>query len=107
MQTIPLQSVPNQQLQIVLGGQNCQISVYVRSTWIFMDLNVNGTDISIATLARNAVALVPTAYLGFSGQLAFFDTQGATDPVYTGLGTRYQLAYFTAAELASGQVTNG
>jgi hypothetical protein len=33
-------------------------------------------------------------YLGFIGDLAFFDTQGMTDPDWTGLGSRYILGYF-------------
>ena len=44
-------------------------------------------------LCLNLVGLVRSAYLGFIGQLAFFDTQGTSDPDYSGLGTRYQLVY--------------
>jgi hypothetical protein len=101
MQQIALQAVPSQQLQIVLAGQNCQIAVYQRSTGLYVDLNVNGTDISIGVLALDLNPLVPTAYLGFAGNLLFVDTQGSTDPTYSGLGARYQLLYLTAADYAS------
>lgn len=100
MLQIPLQPVPSQQLQIVLGGQNCQIAVYMLGTHIFVDLNVNGADISIAVIARDGISLVPTAYLGFVGNLIFVDTQGSSDPTFDGLGLRYQLLYVTAADLA-------
>jgi hypothetical protein len=93
MLTVPLQPVPSQQLQIVLGGQNCQIAVYLLGEHLFVDLNSNGADISIAVRARDAVSLVPTAYLGFVGDLIFTDTQGASDPTFDGLGSRYQLVY--------------
>lgn len=101
MQQIPLQAVPSQQLQIVLGGQNCQIAVYERSNGLYVDLTVNGTLISTAILALNLVPLVPTVYLGFAGNILFVDTLGTTDPTYTGLGARYQLLYLTAADYAS------
>lgn len=100
MQQIALQPVPSQQLQIVLAGQNCQIAVYQKNRGIFVDVNVNGADISTGIIARDAVPLVPTTYLGFVGNLLFTDTQGTDDPSYEGLGSRFQLIYITAAEYA-------
>lgn len=97
---VPLQSVPSQQLQIVLGGQNCQIAVYLLGAFLFVDVNVNGADISTAVLAMNMVPLVPTVYLGFAGNLVFLDTQGNSDPTYDGLGARYQLLYLTESDYA-------
>jgi len=104
MLQIALQPVPSQQLQIVLAGQNCQIALYLKGSNLYVDLNVNGADISVGVIAYDAVPLVPTAYLGFSGQLIFTDTQGSNDPTYDGLGSRYQLIYLTAAEVASAQL---
>jgi hypothetical protein len=97
---VPLQPVPAQQLQIVLGGQNCQIAVYLRGANLYVDVNSNGADISTGVLAMNMVPLVPCIYFGFAGNLVFIDTQGTSDPVYTGLGSRYQLLYLTAADYA-------
>lgn len=93
MQTIALQPVPSQQLQVVLGGQNCQIAVYLKGENLFVDVNSNGVDISIAVIARDVIPLVPTTYLGFVGNLIFTDTQGSSDPTFDGLGSRYQLVY--------------
>lgn len=100
MQQLALQSIPSQQLQAILAGQNCQIAIYQKGEHIYADLNSNGSDISIAVLARDAVPLVPTTYLGFQGNLIFTDTQGTNDPTYDGLGSRYQLVYLTADEYA-------
>lgn len=97
---VALQPVPSQQLQIVLGGQNCQIAVYLRGTALYVDLNVNGADISTGVLALNLIPLVPTVYFGFAGNLVFLDTLGTNDPTYDGLGSRYQLLYLTAADYA-------
>lgn len=101
MLQIPIQPVPSQQLQVVLAGQNCQIAIYLRGTNLYVDLNVNGLDIAIATLAQDVNALNPISYSTFQGQLMFTDTQGTSDPTYDGLGSRYQLVYLTAAEYAS------
>lgn len=101
MLQIPIQPVPSQQLQVVLGGQNCQIAIYQKPQGIFVDINVNGVDISIATLAQDVNALNPITYSSFQGNLIFTDTQGPSDPEYTGLGSRYQLVYLTAEEYAA------
>jgi hypothetical protein len=100
MLSIPLQPVPSQQLQIVLGEQNCQISVYLKGTAIYVDTAVNGTNISTAVAALDVVPLVPIAYTGFLGNLLFTDTQGNNNPTYDGLGGRYQLLYLSDAEYA-------
>ena len=98
---ITLQAVPSQQVQTVLAGQQCQISVYVKNQCMFLDLTVNGVNIIYAVQCKNLVSLIPTAYLGFTGWLMFLDTQGSDDPVYTGLGSRWQLLYLTQEDLTT------
>lgn len=93
---IPLQPVPSQTLNVVLSGQNCIINVYLKTTGIFVDVTANNALISSGVIAHDAVPLVPTAYLGFVGNLMFIDTQGNSDPTFDGLGSRYQLLYSTA-----------
>lgn len=95
---VPLQPVPSQQLQVVLGGQNCQIAVYLIGSFLYVDLAVNNSDISTAVLALNGVFLVPTVYFGFIGNLIFVDTAGSSDPTYDGLGSRYVMLYVTEAD---------
>ena len=108
MLQIPIQPVPSQQVLVVLGGQNCLINIYQKGSRIFVDLNSNGTSMCIAALAHNAVPLdACNAYDGFQGNLYFIDTQGADDPQYTGLGSRWQLVYLTAAEAALAEIPNG
>jgi hypothetical protein len=97
-QTVPLQPVANQTTQIVLAGQNCQISVYQAPAALFMDLLVNDAPIRLGQICQNRNRIVRYLYLGFSGDLIFVDTQGSDDPVYTGLGSRFQLIYLTTAE---------
>ena len=99
MQLIPIQPKPSQVTSIVLANQNCQISLYSKSTGIFFDLIVNDVTILSARMVRNAVPLVRQKYLGFVGDLVVIDTQGKSDPEYTGLGTRYLLYYLEASDL--------
>lgn len=101
MQQINLQSVPSQHLQIVLDRQNCAISVYVKMQCMFFDLSVGGSQIAVAIQCKNLVSLVPTSYLGFSGHLVFYDTQGTSDPIYTGLGSRWVLLYLDEEDLST------
>ncbi len=101
MQQISLQPVPSQQVQVVLDGQTCAISIYVKNQCMFFDLAVNGVQIAYAVQCKNLVSLVPTAYLGFSGWLVFMDSQGSSDPVYTGLGARWVLLYLDEADLVT------
>lgn len=98
-QTIPLQPVPSQTLQVVLDGQQCAISVYTKNQCMFFDLALSGNPIAYAVQAKNLVSLVPTAYLGFSGWLVFVDTQGSEDPQYAGLGTRWVLVYLDESDV--------
>lgn len=101
MQEISLQAVPSQTVQAILGSQMCSISVYVKNQCMFFDLAVNGSQVATAIQCKNLVNLVPTAYLGFAGWLVFYDThtQGESDPMYTGLGERWQLLYLTQEDI--------
>lgn len=100
MQIIPLQAVPSQILQVTLAGQNAQINVYQKAFGLFCDLYVNNALIIGGVLCENLNRIVRSAYLGFIGDLAFFDTQGESDPVYSGMGARYQLAYLEVSDLS-------
>ena len=99
MLTIPLQATPSQSLSVVCAGQNCQINVYQKSTGLYLDLYVSNSPIITATICLDRVRLVRESYLGFIGDLVFADTQGETDPVYSGLGSQYAFLYLEAADL--------
>ena len=100
MQTIPLQPVPSQTVKVVLANQNCQITLRHQTQGLFADVVADGVTLTSTTIARDAVPIMPRDYLAFAGNLVFVDTQGADDPTYTGLGSRFQLVYLTAEEYA-------
>lgn len=95
--TIPLSATPAQTLSVYLGAQRCRINVYQRLTGLFVDLYVNDVAVITGVLALNLVKVVREAYRGFAGDIFFLDTQGADDPTYDGLGSRYQLVWDDAA----------
>lgn len=100
MQTIPLQPVPAQTVKVVLANQDCQITLRHQAQGLFADVVADGVTLTSATIARDAIPIMPRDYLAFSGNLLFIDTQGAEDPTYLGLGSRFQLVYLTAEEYA-------
>lgn len=93
MLLIPLVATPNQTLSVQLGGVNYQLQIAQKTTGVFMSLSQAGTHIVDSVICRDRVKLVREAYLGFSGDLCFIDTQGTNDPDYKGFGSRYVLAW--------------
>lgn len=124
MQTIPLAAVASQTFSVVLGGQAVAIALYVlgagAAAALYMDLVSNGTTVFTGRIARAFSGLPDNTapfmlnganYLGFQGDLLFIDTQATQtnpvqDPQPSGLGTRWQLMYFSVADLeAAGLVS--
>jgi hypothetical protein len=103
MQIIPLQPVPSQTVAVLLADQNCQIKCYQKSTGMFLDLYVDDALIIGGVICLNLNRIVRSLYLGFIGDLAFIDSTGSADPIYTGLGDRFNLAYLEVSELPPGQ----
>lgn len=96
MKIIPVAAVPSQTLSAVLAGQNCQISIYQKTTGLYVDVAVNDAPIVTGAIARDRVRIVRHVYLQFQGDLIIVDTQGASDPDSSGLGARFELVYLEA-----------
>ena len=100
MLIVPLLDVVNQTINVTLGGQACTIVVrQTTNNGVFLTLYVAGVLVLGNTICENLNLIVKNLYLGFLGDLAFFDTQGSNDPSSPGLGSRYILCYFSAADL--------
>jgi hypothetical protein len=107
MLIVPLQPVPNQTLQTQLSGQACTFNVVQLAYGVFVDVYVGATLIIAGVIGLNLTLIVRSAYLGFLGDIVFFDTQGTTDPIYTGFGSRYQLVYLTESDIAAFDLPTG
>lgn len=102
MELVPTQPVPSQTFAVILGGQQARVSLRQMSTGLYVDLSSNDREVVGLVVCENANRVVRNSYLGFLGDLVFWDTEGkGADPVYTGLGSRFQLYYLTAAEVAA------
>lgn len=99
MLVIPIQPLPSQTIDVVLNEQPCSIKIYQRSTGLYVDLDVRDVLVIGGVIAHDRNRIVRSDYLGFIGDIAFVDMQGTEDPVYTGLGDRFILAYFFPNEL--------
>lgn len=100
MLEIPIKNEPNQNLSVILDGQDCQLGIYKRGNNLYMDVNSNGIDIVSTVIARNLVPIVCIPYTGFKGNLIFIDTKENNDPEYNSLGDRYKLIYLNQDEYA-------
>lgn len=98
---VPLQAVPSQTLQIVLNGQATQIYIYQKTYGVFMDVSLDNVLVIAGVLCENDHLIIRNTYFGYAGDFLFDDTQGNTDPTYTGLGSRYLLYYLTPDDLAA------
>ncbi len=98
MLIVPLKAVPNQTVTIQLGGQTCQIDVFQKLFGVFLNLYVSNVIVIAGAICQDRNPVVRSAYLGYIGDLMFFDTQGADDPTYEGIGSRYLLGYLEVGD---------
>lgn len=98
MVIIPLSSIPSQKLKVVLDDQDCEISVLTRGEHMYFDLTVDGVDIQHGAIIQNFVSIIQIPTRNFSGTLAMLDTRGNSAPMFSGLGDRWQLCYWSDGE---------
>lgn len=101
MQQVQISDVVSQTSSTQLGGQNCTLNIYQKSTGLFIDVIKDGALIIGGVICQNQNRIVRDVYLGFIGDLEFYDTAGTDDPTTPGLGTRYVLLYLELADLGA------
>ncbi len=104
MMIVPTLAVPSQQIKTVLDDQIVNLAIYQLRYGMFMDVTINDVLEVGGVICQDRNRIIRSSYLnakvGFSGDFAFFDLTGREDPVYTGLGDRFQLGYLSQDELA-------
>lgn len=109
MQTIPLEPIPNQQLNVVLFGQNVTLAVYSRAGFCYMDIGIGGEWTAKGMLIVTGESILRED-VPLTGRLVLVDVRSrltmqydpssglSSDPVWTGLNDRYVLYYMTEDE---------
>lgn len=90
---VPLKPVPSQQIVVSLAGQSATIITRQMAGKQYLSLSISGNTICVNAIIRDRTPIVRTSYTGFVGDLVMVDTEGITDPSFTGYGTRYFLIY--------------
>lgn len=96
---IPLQPIPNQELSVVLDGQNCVINLRQMGGFMFLTLTADDVKICDAHVCQAGEPIPVWGTPLFSGRLFFVDQNGKFQaPGYEELDTRFVLYYATADE---------
>lgn len=101
MQSVSIEATAAQSVNVLLDGQACRFQINQKFFGLFIDVYVNDALIIGGVICENLNRIVRSGYLGFLGDLCFLDQEGTSDPVYTGLGTRWILVYLDQSDLAS------
>lgn len=101
MQIVPLQPLPAQAVGVLLSDQQVNLTLRQLSSGLFISVAIENLEIVGLVICQNMNRIVRDAYLGLIGDFVFYDTTGArANPFFSGLGTRFQLVYVDAADLA-------
>jgi hypothetical protein len=92
-QIVPLPQSANATFSAVLDGQEAIFNLTTTDFGLFADVVYNGVPVINARLCLDRVDINPRRYNGMPQALFFADTQGTTDPIFTGFGSRYLLVY--------------
>jgi len=101
---VPLNSVPNQSLNIVLNSQNCTINIWTKNGKTFFDLFLDNSPI-IQCRKINFTQILPYAYLQdkFNGYFSFINNDGNTTPInYNYFGKSQSLIYYDESSAVNG-----
>ena len=103
MQIIPLEAIPNQQLNILLDGSPITLAVYSRAGFLYLDIGPGTEWTARGMLIVPGESILRTS-VNFTGHLVMIDTRSQlaapSEPAWDGLGTRYVLYHMTSAEYA-------
>lgn len=89
--TIPLLDATNQTFTVKIDDKDCSIRLYESSGYLYMDLIIPFESSSYGSICLNNKEIKIDRQSILRSTLYFQDVEGSSDPVLTGLGTRYFL----------------
>lgn len=90
---IPMTANPNQTVTFNVANQPTRLNVWDRGGRLFMDVLKNDAVVLSGVSCLHADRIIRNSYFGYTGDFAWFDTQGKSDPTFDGIGKRFFLAY--------------
>lgn len=97
---IPITTQANQTFTTTLDEQICEIKLYWRYGYFYLDLMVQKTVICTGAICITNEWIIQQPKLNFNGNLVFVDKDGhGAQPVPEKLGTRFLLCFVPESEL--------
>lgn len=90
---IPVSTTASQTLNVIISGVIFRLDIYQRSTGLYMNVWVSGTQVVAGAICQNLNPVMHADYLDLGGDFVWVDTQGYDDPTYDELGSRYVLTF--------------
>lgn len=100
-QNIPLESIPNQQFNIPLGGSIYDITLKTFKNITFFDLLKDQNSLLSSSRVVPGIPLIPYTYLEDGGGNFIFITKSEEYPIYHKFGMNQFLLFFSRQELDS------
>jgi len=98
MLIVPTIAARSQVVNVLLGGQNCTFKLYQKSTGFYVDVYVNNILVIGGVIGLDRNLIVRSTYLGFIGDVFFYDTQGRDDPTWDSMGSRFLFCYLDTTD---------
>ncbi|EPF2606912.1 phage baseplate plug family protein [Yersinia enterocolitica] len=99
MRTVSIEPLKSQSISVSLGGQQCEIRLIQRESFMYMDLTSNSIPLIQGVPCLYGNKMVGYKYLGFIGDFVFIDNAGRSDPEWSGIGSRFYLYYIEESDL--------
>lgn len=104
---ISLSKIAVQTCQVTLNQQDTRLFIDTKTIQengdekaTFIDVFLDSQPIILGMLCRDRVPIIQLKYLGFQGDLMFYDKQGTSDPLFYGFSDRFILVYDDEAKLS-------
>lgn len=95
---IPLSPIPAQSFHILLDGQECALTLYLRGERLYLDLDADGRRVRTGAVCLDRTDILQTPTPHFRGGLRFVDTRGGEPPRHEGLDSRWKLVWLAPDE---------
>ena len=98
MLEIPVRNIPHQEFSVVLGGQNCVITLRQLGESLYASLKVDENVVFDSLICNDRIKMPTFSTTLFEGHLMFIDLRGRMHPNYQFFGDRMIFVYLAEGE---------